>query len=168
MSLQNNIGRFLSAVVFLSLVCAFYGATWYTHTGAYAYISTPAVTTTTEAGTYYRLEGTFTNEISNGFSIVGDKLTYSGQTQLFEIKVCASFQSDTVNTEITMALYKSGVLQTNSLMTVEVDATTDIHNIALIDVIELADEDNIEIRIKSDKAGAEITAVTGNTSANVF
>ena len=108
--------------------------TIYSSTGAYAYISTPANTTTTLADTWYRLEGTFTNEVLEGFDIVTEKLTYLGQTQCFEIKVNASFTSDINNTEITMALFKNDVLQTNSIMTVEINQITDKIMISLVDM----------------------------------
>ena len=55
----------------------------YTSAVAFAYVSTPAATTTTVAGTYYRMEGTFTNETLEAFAIESDKLTYKGQPGIF-------------------------------------------------------------------------------------
>ena len=140
----------------------------YSRTGVYAYVSTPQNTTTTVAGTYYRLAGTFTNEILEGFFIDVDTLTYQGQKGCFEIQVSASFITDTNNTEITLALFKNGVLQANSIMTGEIDATTDKMPLSLVDVIELEEDDTIEIKVASDKAGAVIQAITLNTSAHTF
>ncbi len=140
----------------------------YTKTGAYAYISTPANTTCTNAGQYYVLAGIFTNEILEGFAIETFILTYKGQKKCFEIKVNASFTTDTANTEISLALFKNSVLQANSIMTVEIDKTTDKAMISLVDVLELEEDDTIEIKVASDKAGAVLQAITGNTSAQDF
>lgn len=59
----------------------------YSKCGVHAYISTPAGTTCTNAGDWYRLEGTFTNETLMGFSIPTTLLTYNGQTQHFHITI---------------------------------------------------------------------------------
>lgn len=140
----------------------------YSKLGAYAYISTPANTTCTNAGEYYLLQGIFTNEILKGFSIDAFILTYNGQKQCFEIKVNASFITDTANTEISMALFVNDVLQSNSIMVVEIDKTTDKQMISLVDVLELEAGDEVSIRVASDKAGAIIQAITGNTSAQKY
>ena len=141
----------------------------YPKSGAFAYVSTPAATTTTVAGDWYRLAGTFTNEILEDFNITSDKLTYIGEeTQLFQIIVMATFQSNTVNTTVTLGLFKNGVLEENSQMATKVVQTTDTKALALVDAVSLAKDDNIEIKIKSDKAGAEVTATHVTTSAQKF
>ena len=137
--------------------------------GVYAYLSTPSTTTTTNAGQYYYMTGTFTNEVMYNFAIVSDTLTYQGNiTTCFEIILNGSFSSDTPNTEITIGLFKNGAIQANSEMTVEVNQTTDIVQISTCDVLELTNGDRISIWIKSDKAGAKIDNVKFTTSLKLF
>ena len=141
----------------------------YPESGAYAYISESAATTTIVADTYYRLAGTFTNEVLSEFNITSDKLTYIGNdTQLFEISITASIQSNTVNTIVTMGIYKNGTLEANSEMTTKVAQTADRKLLVVIDVISLSLNDNIEIRIKSDQAEAQVTAIKCTTTAQKF
>lgn len=137
----------------------------YTKSVAFAYISTPAGTTTTVAGDWYRLEGTFTNEQLRGFSIVSNKLQYGGQTQCFQITILGTFESDTAGTTLTVGIYKNGVLESNSQMKVYLKYAAEPVNVGLCDIMQLSDTNNIEIRVKSDKAGAIITASTFTTSA---
>ena len=101
----------------------------------------------------------------NGWSIVSDTLTYQGNTGITMVIFTGSFSSDTNNTEITIALKKNGVLQENSEMTVEINQTTDINSIALVDMFSMQKGDNISLWIKSDKTGAVITAKKITTSA---
>lgn len=130
----------------------------------FAYLSATAGTTTTVAGTYYYLAGTFTNETMNEFAIVGDTLTYQGSDGLALVALTASFTTDVANAEITVALKKNGVIEVNSEMTVEIGATTDITSLALVDLLNLSTDDNVSIWIKSDQAGAVITAQKVTTS----
>lgn len=139
--------------------------TEYTHCCVYAYISTPANTTTTNAGDWYRLEGTFTNEILRGFSIPATLLTYNGQTRYFQITILGSFTSDTNGTELTLGIYKNGVLEANSQMITYLKTSGEYYAMGLCDIISLADTNTLEIRIKSNQAGANIQAVTLTTSA---
>ena len=67
-----------------------------------------------------------------------------------------------------MALFVNDVLQSNSIMVVEIDKTTDKQMISLVDVLELEAGDEVSIRVASDKAGAIIQAITGNTSAQKY
>ena len=134
----------------------------------FAYIDTPAATTTTLAGTYYKVAGAWTNEILNKFSIDGVtfNLQYDGvKTKCFDISVNASISSNTVNSVVTMGLRKNGVLETNSLMSVKLAQTTDIQAISFNDVLDLETGDEVEIVMMSDQAGAEVTAQTLTTKA---
>ena len=134
---------------------------------AFAYISTPAPTITTVAGSYYKVEGVFTNETLDKFSINASfNLQYDGtSTKLFKIVVSATLSSDTVNSVVTAGLEKNGVLEPNSLMSVKLVQTSDKNNITFVDLIELSTGDEIKIVLTSDQVGAEITAETLTTSA---
>ena len=139
-----------------------------TPNGVYAYISTPAQTTCTLADTYYFLEGTFTNEIMDQWAVV-PPLTYQGGcTCKFEVQVNAAVESDTANNLVTLALYKNGVLQVNSEMSVYIKNVTEEYTIPTVDVLEFAPGDYIEIYIKCSQAGAKLTANKLTTSLHPF
>jgi len=132
---------------------------------AFAYVSSPGTTTTTNTGEYYYLQGSFTNETMSGWAIVGDTLTYQGVEADIMIVLHGSFSTDTNNTEITIGIKKNGVIEVNSQMTVEINSTTDIANLSTCDVIRMKNGDNLSLWIKSDKAGAQITTETFTTTA---
>lgn len=134
--------------------------------GAYAYISTPSATSLTE-DTWTKLSGTFTNEILDGFAIVSDTLTFCCSPTYFQIIVCGTFESDTASTVLDLALYKNGVLQTNSVMTHELNSTVDVYSMSLVDVFELGPDDTVEIYARADR-NCNVTANTLNTSAQLY
>ena len=86
---------------------------------------------------------------------------------MYKIDLSLSLKSDTASTELSIGLYKNGVLQNNSVMTTLLKNLNELYNIKTIDVLELQPGDNIEIRIKSDR-DASLTASTGNTSLMCF
>lgn len=137
--------------------------------GVFAYLSTEQDTTTTAAGTFYKLEGLFTNEILCGCSACGGILTYTDSvTRCLKIIINATLKTDTNNTTVTMGIYKNGALEINSQMQTKLVQVTDRGTIPLVDVIELSTGDTIEIRIASDKAGAKVTATFITASAAKF
>lgn len=138
---------------------------FYASIAASAYVSSSDSVTTTVAGTYYRLAGTFTNAVLNGFAIESDKLTLKGQPSNILVAFCGSLSSDTISTEMSVGIKVNGTLRTGSVMTVDAAATTNTVAISLTDVIAMDTDDNIEIVVKSDKAGAAITTHTATTQA---
>lgn len=146
-------------------------STWRPDDGVYAYISTPAPTTCTVAGTYYFVEGTFTNEVMEAWEVV-PPLTYLGYEgtdgHYFKIDVHAAFTTDTANNLIHMALYKNGELQTNSIMATYLQLTSEESTISTTDVLQFSIGDTIEIKASASKAGSQITAVNLTTSASRF
>ena len=173
--MRNFFNLFLSAIISILVITGVAYAAYSSHSfekdGVYAYVSTPAATTTTTGAVYYRLEGIFTNEILENWVLAGDPLsiTYDGaSTRYFEIEVHANLTSDTNGTTSTIAIYKNGVLQPNSLMDIYMKTLGESYTVSLNDVLAIENGDYIEIYIKSDKAGAEITANTLTTSAQTF
>ena len=143
-------------------------ARYYNKRGVFAYIDNPLPTMCAVAGQYYRLDGEFTNETIKGFSIATGTLVYLGMPCFFEVIIDAAFTSDTVNTKITLAVFKNGSLRVGSQMDVLVTLPIDVKPIPLVDVFKLVEGDTIEIRVKSDKAGAEVTALHLTTSCKCF
>ena len=135
------------------------------HSTVYAYMSTPATTTTTDAATYYYLQGTFTNETMKNFDVVSDTLTYQGLKGCGLLLFTGTFKADTNDTEITVCVKKNGVVETNSEMTMLIEsANKSIGAVAIVDNLCLNPSDRISLWIKSDKAGAVITPVKVNTT----
>jgi hypothetical protein len=146
-------------------------STWRPEDGVYAYLSTPAETTCTDAGTYYFIEGTFTNEVLECWEIA-PPLTYLGcdgnDGYKFKINVHASFTSDTGGNLIRMALYKNGELQTNSIMASYIKLTAEETTISTVDVLSFDIGDTLDIRVSASRAGSKLTAVNLTTSASRF
>lgn len=140
-------------------------ASIYSVTSVYAYITTPVATTTTVAGTYYKLEGTFNNSVIEGFAIETDILTYKGDPGNFIIMYAGTFSSNTVQTVVTLGLFKNGTLVTGTGRDVLIKLTDDLPEIAAFTVVNLQEGDTLQLRIKSDQAGAQITAQQGQTAA---
>jgi len=74
---------------------------------ASGYLTTPTETTTTVAGTYYPIAGTFVNTILDNFEVGVDKLIYKGtETRQFKALLNVSVSSDISNTDTTVTITK--------------------------------------------------------------
>ena len=146
-------------------------STWRPTDGVYAYLSTPAETTCTDAGTYYFVEGTFTNEVLECWEIT-PPLTYLGyegtEGHKFKVTVHASFTSDTGGNLIRLALYKNDVLQENSIMSSYIKNTAEETMISTVDVLSFNIGDTLSIYVSASKAGSKVTAQNLTTSVSRF
>jgi hypothetical protein len=146
-------------------------STWRAEDGVYAYLSTPAETTCTDAGTYYFVEGTFTNEVLECWEIT-PPLTYIGYEgtdgHYFKINVHASFTSDTGGNVIRIALMKNDVLQVNSIMSAYIKLTSEETSISTVDVLSFDIGDTLKIMVSASQAGSKVTAQNLTTSASRF
>lgn len=140
--------------------------------GVFAYLGTPTATTTTLAGTYYPIQGTFTNSPSECF---GAATTYTPgikyeceTTQYLEIDWHASVGSDAGNTTVTCGVYKNGVLEASSVMSTFAKNLGQIYAMSGTTVIELAQNDEVQLVVKSDQAGAQVTFNNYTTSISEF
>jgi len=141
-----------------------------TEDGVYAYISLSDGTTCTNADQYYFLQGTFENEIMQCWE-ANAALSYcgcDGNSNHFEVDINASFESDTGNNLITLALFKNGALQLNSEMSIYIKNTAEVYSVSLVDVILFAPNDYTSIKIKSSQAGAVVTAQKMTASLHRF
>lgn len=137
--------------------------------GVHAYIPSPTITTTTLAATYYPVAGPFTNTVLKRFSLGADSIIYSDPVSRFvEIAYSGTFESDTNNTMITTAVKHNGVEIPGSQATFELKLAGDTGSVSATVVVEVAQNDTIQLDIKSDQAGAQITAQTFSTSLSVF
>ena len=135
---------------------------------AYAFLSAEDTTQLTTPLTYYKIKGAFNNEVLVNFAIVSDTLTYIGDIPIyFEVILNASFSASVVNTTTSIALYKNNVLQSNSIMTIKLNQTTDTKSLGLVDVLRLENGDNVTIVITADKT-CFVTMHNVNTSIKRF
>lgn len=124
------------------------------------YISTPAATTVTNAGTYYLLAGTTTGISQSNFTHSSPgRLTYTGTvTGTFYVTANMSFVSSANNLTITSSIAKNGTPIASSEMPFFKTASTDVKQVTCFAVVDLAQNDYIEIYITDDSAASTVTA----------
>lgn len=137
----------------------------------WGYVSTPAVTTITVAGTYYPVAGTFTNAV-NQFSaatVVTPGIKYDGaDTQDFEIDIHAEVTANFANTDVTIAVYKNGALISGSAITTECRAAASPYSLSSTVVVSLATNDEIQLVTTSDGSGDQLTFVNFQATIHPF
>jgi hypothetical protein len=133
---------------------------------AYAYISTPDTTITTSADVWYLEQSTYTNSISEQFTIVSDTLSYQNGSGYVVILLTGSVESSSASTKITLGISINGedpvAGAQNTGFSFRANEPTVI---GITYVIYINKGDNISIWIKSDKAGAILTPTTLQTTA---
>lgn len=137
--------------------------------GVYAFVPAPTVTTTTLAATYYPIAGPFTNTVRKQFSLGVDSIIYDYPKNIFvEIAYSGTFASNVNNTFIGAAVKKNGAVIAGSEGVVKTKLAGDEGSTSASAVVELAQGDTIQLVVKSDQAGANITAETFSTTLSVF
>lgn len=138
--------------------------------GIFAYLSASANTTITTAGTYYYINGSFTNSPIENFSLVADPaIRYDGtKTQHFETDWHATISADIANTTVTIGIKKNGTLVTSSLMSTFCKNVGELYNLSGTTVVELATNDKIQLVVTSDGSGDIITFNNFTTTINEF
>lgn len=140
-----------------------------TDIGVYAYLPNPTITTTTLANTYYPISGPFTNTVIEWFSLGVDSIVYSHSYNRFvQINYSGTFSSDINNTSITVAVKHNGTIIPGSEGTFKLKLSGDSGSVSATVVTEVAQNDTIQLVLKSDQAGAEITASSFSTTLGVF
>ena len=133
---------------------------------ASAFLAATTPTTTTLADTYYPIEGTFTNMLSN-FTIVSEGIRYDGlETLRFKGLLFVSVASDTSTTTVSITITKNDVVQTGYESDRLLKLTSDIGAWGVPVDFTLETNDVLSLRTKSDKAGAELSFST--CISNVF
>ena len=129
-----------------------------------AYITASGVTTTTSAGTYYFLQGTFTNICTASFGFTGDTLQYqNGDYRYLAGDYHFTLSSNQNNTTATMAIYLNNAAIPISVQSELLKANGEKYNISGDILVKVMSNDKIKIMITSDVAGAQITSVQGST-----
>ena len=125
-------------------------------------LSSSTTTTCTDADTYYKITGTWTNG-AGGHSFETDgtgKLTYIGDNNITYLLIGNSDLSSDKVAKITYALYKNGALVTGFETPTDFTAANKIGNIGINNFVVLNTGDYLEVYVKSDTAA---TTVTHNT-----
>jgi hypothetical protein len=138
--------------------------------GACGYVSTPAATTVTTAGTYYPIAGTFTNPCMEQFQAVADPaIQYIGdQTLDFEIDWHAAVSCDNSTRHVTMGIKKNADVVASSLMGTTLKTAGDEYSLSGTCVVSLAKNDKIQLILTSDNDGDEVTANHYTTTIRPF
>lgn len=139
-------------------------------TGVSAYLPTTADTTITTAGTYYPIEGSFTNDVIENFTLVATPaIRYDGTlTQCMEVDWHASLSADTANTTVHLGIKKNGTLVDASLMAQFLKNADQIYNISGTCVVEMATNDEIQLVVTSDGDGDVLTFEHYTTTITEF
>lgn len=137
-----------------------------------AHVTDSGQTTTTNAGQFYFLKGTFHNDNTVAFGFTTDTLYYSnGNYKMIDGLYAFVLQSNKHNTKITLRVYKRSIggadtyidgseiygLSTNSIPEVL---------LSMPFMFQIHTNDRIKIMVASDKAGAIITLLRGGTKMN--
>ena len=127
--------------------------------GAAAYLVSQDTTETTASGTWYRLEGIFTNFIDEQFEVINDTLTYTDGCYWYVVLGVCQLSSDVVNTEVDIGI-SINQADPESYAQSRIDLWTagDFSSAPVMSLVQLEENDKIVIVVKSNKAGAEIIA----------
>jgi len=131
-------------------------------------LDTATPTTTTAAGTWYPIAGTFTNSPLENFELNVDKLKYKGtETRTFKIILNVSASTDTAATTVDIGIGIDGADPSERLVTDRlIKLTTDIGSWVTQGEVTLSTNQEVQLMVLSDKAGAEIEFT--KVQANIF
>lgn len=116
----------------------------------------------TDADTYYKIDGTWTdgNNCNLGFSYDGTgKITYTGEEAYFLLNGVSDVSADKVCT-ITYGMYLNGSLVTGAETPHTFPNATSTSTIAISNIIKLNKGDYIEVYVKSDTINTTVTSST--------
>ena len=133
------------------------------YVGFAARLTGPDTTITTDADTWYRLNGTFDPEFNYRFGFVGDTLVYLGGTDLFML-IGSGEVSSTVNfTRISVGVGINGADPICcAQQSIKINTKDTFQSNSLIVRFELGYGDRLIAMVKSDKAGAGIAGNSFN------
>lgn len=145
-------------------------AAGYHQRGVFAYLTAPAATTVVTAGTYYPINGPFTNNPIKAFTIVADPaIQYTNSTTMhFEIDIHASISGDANGITASVALRRNSVLVPSSVMGTFLKISNELQAISCTCVVELAVGDKIQLVVSADHDGDVITFANFTTTIRPF
>lgn len=137
--------------------------------GVFAYLTAPADTEVTLAGTYYPIEGTFTNDPFENFSVGSGGIQYDGRIEkTFEIDWHATLYGDSPGITVSAGIRIDGVIATASLMTTYLKTNGEAQALSGTEIVKLQPGQEVELVLTADGAGDKITVVNFTTSITKF
>jgi len=132
------------------------------------YVSTPAATTITSAGTFYVLAGTTTEiDITLFTHTSPGRLVYTGTVARdFFVTAMFSFTSSANNILAKARIAKNGTTIAGSEQQFFKTTGSDTKTLATQYIVSLATNDYIEVFVTCDSAGSTMTAQTGTLIIN--
>jgi len=127
------------------------------------HLGSAEVTACTDADTYYKIGGTWTDGESsnNGFVYDGSgKLTYTGESGIHCLFNGTSDLRSSKVARITYGLYKNGSLVTNGETPVDFAHANSLRNISITNILKINKDDYFEVYVKSDTASTNVTSNT--------
>lgn len=130
-------------------------------TGVFAYLSAPDNTTITTGGTYYPVEGTFTNSPVEEFSagtVYTPSIKYNGTLKrYFEVDWHVQVQCNSFNADVGVAVKINDVLCERGEMEIKCLQANEPYNMSSTCVVELDEGDEVQLVVTSDGDGDIVT-----------
>ncbi len=137
--------------------------------GVFAYLSTPTTTTTTLADTWYPMAGAFVNDPMIGFVFDTDHIKYTGTvTRHFEVDGHVVTIGDGNGIIVHFGVFINGVIHAPSVMGTYMKNLSQPYATSGTSVPELSENDEIQLVIMSNSAGAVITIEHLTTTMRPF
>ena len=141
--------------------------------GMCGYVSTPAVTTVTNAGDWYAMLGTFTNAHIEQVSVIGTPsnpaIQYDGDVTMdFEIDWSGAFIGSAGSQHIEFAIKKGANVITGSNMGTTEKTAGDEYSMSGTCVVSLATNDTIQLVVTSAGNGQTVQAEHFTTTIRPF
>lgn len=138
--------------------------------GVYAALTSAYDTTVTTAGTYYPIEGTFSNTPINNFSLIaGPAIQYdNNETHFFEVDWHASVSTPSNGVTVTCAIKKTGELVTDSKMPAFCKNLNQPYTLSGTVVVELGYNDTIQLVVTADSDSTIVTFNNYTTTIREF
>lgn len=167
----SGAGTYLTGITYLSDLARFTecrGIVNSTRIGAYAWTANATPTEIAATDTYVKAAGTSTAKpINQRFTHSSNRLTYaSALQQAFVVGITATVTSGNGH-QVTLALYKNGVIVPESAQTVTTNAAGRAENVSLQEALELAAGDYIEVWCANGTSITDIVVVDLNVIARV-
>lgn len=158
------------------------GSAWVQYKeSVYAYLTASEGTTITDADSWYRLEGIFSNTISDGFTADANGITYNGNGNRFEVEFNLCGQTDKT-ARICTAMVLNAVFDVNGKMTSGtllngsigsaqsdvIGATDGYINCHSLWAGSIATGERLSLVIQSNVAGTTVTSNSASASLHIF
>ena len=138
--------------------------------GVFASLNTPADTTITTGGTYYPINGAFTNSPSQGFSTTADPAIQFDEDDYtwFEIDWHCTFSCSTSNSTISVGIGDTSDVYSQSVMQSFAKNADQLYQLSGTLVVALNQNDKIQLLITSDTSADVITVNNFTTTIKAF